>query len=596
MKNRIKYLVAGLCSVIALCFYSCKEEDELASDFSLDKEEIAIGENGGVETVNVGGNVKWQTTTEATWVRVMPSSGVGATVCEIQVDSSVVADFRSAEIQFMAQGLAAPKVLKVVQAGYAKGVFVENADQEITIENSAEYGKRYYDLTMTANTKFSVSVTSDGNWIKYKDKVPTYEYGDRPRTFTQRFEWEVNVSETERTAQITITPEDGEPVILNVRQKAAPKITDNRAGDSLAILAIYKSMNGMMGWNESENMMYWDGVELWKATDGVDKSMIGRVKSVVFRMFETYESLPYQVKYLKTAKSLTFYGNSNTFLKSIKLGSEICELAQYGNLKQLAITAYGLAELPANFKDLGQTLEVLDLSSNNFEDGLEVICKENFPHLKVLRLNKINRYDTTKDLTLVADNDSIGFRWYTGVGDGFEEKLPGKTNRTFFNKLLAWDTLEELSLTMSLLQGELPSDDQVRGIIGADKVYTAEYIQQTFGDTIKLADANKYLLAGGGAPMVWPKMKTLSLNLSFLTGKLPKWLLYHPYLTYWSPYSMIFQQELGAINSIGEKVGFSNEPISLSNYANTGYTESYYSMYPGRQPNYVEEGETGESN
>lgn len=590
MKNNIKYFVTGLLSVLALCLYSCKEDDDIASEFSLDKEEITIGENGGIEIVNVGGNVKWQTTTNATWVRVVPSSGVGAASCEIQIDSSVVADFRNAEIQFMAQGLAAPKILKVVQAGYAKGVFVENADQEIVIENSAEYGKRYYDLQMTANTNFSVSVISDGNWLRYKDRVPTYEYGDRPRTFTQRFEWDMNVSESERTAQITITPEEGEPVVLQVRQKAAPKITDDRAGDSLALLSIYKSMNGMLAWNEGENMMYWDGVELWKATDGVDKSLIGRVKSVTFRMFETYESLPYQVKYLKTAQSITFSGNANTFIKSIKLGPEICELAQYGKLKELTISAYGLSELPDNFKDLGKNLELLDLSSNNFEDGLEVINKANFPKLRILRLNKINRYDTTKDLTQVEDNDTIGFRWYTGFGEGFES-LPAKTNRTFFKSLLQWDTLEELSLTMSLLQGELPSDEEVKSVVG-NKVYTWDYIQQTYGDSISQADANKYLLANGGAPMVWPKMKVLSLNLSFLTGKLPKWILYHPYLAYWNPYSMIFQQELSAINSNGKKVGFDNEPISLNNYSNTGYTESYYEVYPGRKPDYEDTGAT----
>lgn len=590
MKNNIKYFVTGLLSVLALCLYSCKEDDDIASEFSLDKEEITIGENGGIEIVNVGGNVKWQTTTNATWVRVVPSSGVGAASCEIQIDSSVVADFRNAEIQFMAQGLAAPKILKVVQAGYAKGVFVENADQEIVIENSAEYGKRYYDLQMTANTNFSVSVISDGNWLRYKDRVPTYEYGDRPRTFTQRFEWDMNVSESERTAQITITPEEGEPVVLQVRQKAAPKITDDRAGDSLALLSIYKSMNGMLAWNEGENMMYWDGVELWKATDGVDKSLIGRVKSVTFRMFETYESLPYQVKYLKTAQSITFSGNANTFIKSIKLGPEICELAQYGKLKELTISAYGLSELPDNFKDLGKNLELLDLSSNNFEDGLEVINKANFPKLRILRLNKINRYDTTKDLTQVEDNDTIGFRWYTGFGEGFES-LPAKTNRTFFKSLLQWDTLEELSLTMSLLQGELPSDEEVKSVVG-NKVYTWDYIQQTYGDSILQADANKYLLANGGAPMVWPKMKVLSLNLSFLTGKLPKWILYHPYLAYWNPYSMIFQQELSAINSNGKKVGFDNEPISLNNYSNTGYTESYYEVYPGRKPDYEDTGAT----
>lgn len=88
-------------------------------------------------------------------------------------------------------------------------------------------------------------------------------------------------------------------------------------------------------------------------------------------------------------------------------------------------------------------------------------------------------------------------------------------------------------------------------------------------------------------------MKSLSLNLSFLTGKLPKWLLYHPYLAYWNPYSMIFQQELSAINSNGDKVGFNNEPTSLSNYSNTGYTEgSYYEVYPGRKPDYEDSGAT----
>ena len=46
MKNNIKYFVTGLFSVLTLCFYSCKEDDEITSEFSLDKEEIAVGENG----------------------------------------------------------------------------------------------------------------------------------------------------------------------------------------------------------------------------------------------------------------------------------------------------------------------------------------------------------------------------------------------------------------------------------------------------------------------------------------------------------------------------------------------------------------------
>lgn len=83
-------------------------------------------------------------------------------------------------------------------------------------------------------------------------------------------------------------------------------------------------------------------------------------------------------------------------------------------------------------------------------------------------------------------------------------------------------------------------------------------------------------------------MKSLSLNLNFLTGKLPDWILYHPYLTFWDPFTMIFQQELSttaskAKNTKGEVITtFSNEPTNLSNYGE-GKT-SYYEMYPKRKP------------
>lgn len=172
-------------------------------------------------------------------------------------------------------------------------------------------------------------------------------------------------------------------------------------------------------------MRYWKGVELWETTDKyikieadgtinysapVPKELIGRLKSVEFIAFETKESLPYQVKYLKTAESITFSGNSNTFLKDIVLGNEICELVKYGNLRNLAICAYGLVGLPENFTEFGKTLVSLDLGSNNFEVmgkggttidgvkviGIESITQDNFPYLRKLDLTKINRYDTTK--------------------------------------------------------------------------------------------------------------------------------------------------------------------------------------------------------
>lgn len=632
-------MVISACMVLAV---SCKEEDNVVSEFSIDKTEIAVGADGGSELLEIKGNVKWQGTSECSWLKFSPSNGEGAATCEVLVDSSVVAEPREGVITFMAAGQTTATTVKVMQMGYAKGVFVSEEDRTISVENSAKLEERFFEVTMMANVNFDVRVNnlpaedgtvSDKEWLKYKKETPNYDYGDRPRLLKLHFDWEINMTEKARTAEVIITPQEtsdteGDGTIkLVVTQKPAPVITDDRAGDSLALLSIYSSMNGIFTWDASENMRYWKGVELWEATDkyieieedgtinysaSVPKDLIGRLKSVEFIAFETKESLPYQVKYLKTAESITFSGNSNTFLKDIVLGNEICELAQYGHLRNLAIRAYGLVGLPENFTELGNTLVSLDLSSNNFEVmgksgstingvkvlGIESITRENFKHLRSLYLNKINRYDTTKDLSAYkGKDDKLGFRWTTGYGDEFPGPSDGYDN-TYFKELLKWENLEYLSLSLNMLDGELPSDDELRQLLGADKIYTTEYIENAANkDTIE--DAKEYLI---GAPKVWPRMKKLSLNLNFMTGKLPDWILYHPYLSFWDPFTMIFQQELSttsskAKNTKGEVITkFSNEPTNLSNY---GLDEegkpktSYYEMYPKRKPQITDESEEG---
>lgn len=634
-------MVISACMVLAV---SCKEEDNVVSEFSIDKTEIAVGADGGSELLEIKGNVKWQGTSESSWLKFSPSNGEGAATCEVLVDSSVVAEPREGVITFMAAGQTTATTVKVMQMGYAKGVFVSEEDRTISVENSAKLEERFFEVTMMANVNFDVRVNnlpaedgtvSDKEWLKYKKETPNYDYGDRPRLLKLHFDWEINMTEKARTAEVIITPQEtsdteGDGTIkLVVTQKPAPVITDDRAGDSLALLSIYSSMNGIFTWDASENMRYWEGVELWEATDKyiklnpdrtidysapVPKELIGRLKSVEFIAFETKESLPYQVKYLKTAESITFSGNSNTFLKDIVLGNEICELVKYGNLRNLAICAYGLVGLPENFTELGNTLISLDLGSNNFEVmgeggttidgvkviGIESITKDNFPYLRKLDLTKINRYDTTKDLSAYkGKDDKLGFRWTTGYGgDGFPGPSDGYDN-TYFKELLQWENLEYLSLSLNMLDGELPSDEELRQLLGADKVYTKEYIENAeYKDTITLEAAEKYLLKGGvGAPKVWPRMKKLSLNLNFMTGKLPDWILYHPYLSFWDPFTMIFQQELSttsskAKNTKGEVITkFSNEPTNLSNYGEDKI--SYYEMYPKRKPQITDESEEG---
>lgn len=631
-------MVISACMVLAV---SCKEEDNVVSEFSIDKTEIAVGADGGSELLEIKGNVKWQGTSESSWLKFSPSNGEGAATCEVLVDSSVVAEPREGVITFMAAGQTTATTVKVMQMGYAKGIFVSEEDRTISLENSAKLEERFFEVTMMANVNFDVRVNnlpdedgtvSDKEWLKYKKETPNYDYGDRPRLLKLHFDWDVNMAEKARTAEVIITPhetsdtEGDGSIKLVVTQKPAPVITDDRAGDSLALLSIYSSMNGIFTWDASENMRYWKGVELWETTDKyikieadgtinysapVPEDLIGRLKSVEFIAFETKESLPYQVKYLKTAESITFSGNSNTFLKNIVLGNEICDLVKYGNLRNLAICAYGLVGLPENFTELGNTLISLDLGSNNFEVmgkggttidgvkviGIESITQDNFPYLRKLDLTKINRYDTTKDLSAYkGKDDKLGFRWTTGYGDGFPEPSDGYDN-TYFTELLKWEKLEYLSLSLNMLDGELPSDQDLLDL-GIEAYTDIDIKNAANKDTIE--DAKTYLI---GAPKVWPRMKKLSLNLNFLNGKLPDWILYHPYLSFWDPFTMIFQQELSttaskAKNTKGEVITkFSNEPTNLSNYGfeDDGITRkmSYYEMYPKRKPQITDESEEG---
>lgn len=632
-------MVISACMVLAV---SCKEEDNVVSEFSIDKTEIAVGADGGSELLEIKGNVKWQGTSESSWLKFSPSNGEGAATCEVLVDSSVVAEPREGVITFMAAGQTTATTVKVMQMGYAKGIFVSEEDRTISLENSAKLEEHFFEVTMMANVNFDVRVNnlpdedgtvSDKEWLKYKKETPNYDYGDRPRLLKLHFDWDVNMAEKARTAEVIITPhetsdtEGDGSIKLVVTQKPAPVITDDRAGDSLALLSIYSSMNGIFTWDASENMRYWKGVELWETTDKyikieadgtinysapVPEDLIGRLKSVEFIAFETKESLPYQVKYLKTAESITFSGNSNTFLKNIVLGNEICDLVKYGNLRKLTVRAYGLVGLPANFTEFGKTLISLDLGSNNFEVmgeagttidgvkviGIESITQDHFPYLRKLDLTKINRYDTTKDLSAYkGKDDKLGFRWTTGYGgDGFPGPSDGYNN-TYFKKLLQWENLEYLSLSLNMLDGELPSDQDLLNL--GIKAYTQIDIDNAANkDTIE--DAKKYLI---GAPKVWPRMKKLSLNLNFMNGKLPDWILYHPYLSFWDPFTMIFQQELSttsskAKNTKGEVITkFSNEPTNLSNYGfeDDGITRkmSYYEMYPKRKPQITDESEEG---
>ena len=391
------------------------------------------------------------------------------------------------------------------------------------------------------------------------------DYGQRPVAAKLRFDWNVNVEDQKRAAKIAFkfTDNDGNPqeTVVTVMQKAAPTITDNRAGDSLALLIISERLNVMSPWDGSRNMRYWNGVKLWENTDQEVKDnpqMKGRVRSVLFSMFQTEESIPAEVTHLKYVETLEFFSNANNGLKSIKLGNEVCQL-EY--LKNLRLDAYGLTELPDinELKKLGGKLEVLSLSSNNFNKIPAVLNKEILPNLKVLKMNANRRRDVVSDLTTL-DKDK----------DGLYLDLSSYADKRRFMEMLAWE-LDTLQLSNNYIEGELPTDKDLSDS-GLFDLYTEEDIKASQNTGDKKDELPEILVS---TPKVMFKTKGFTVNLNYLHGEIPNWILLHPQMADWNSFTFIFTQEDAKSDTKGNLPGFVNIPKDF---------EEYYELYPNKRP------------
>lgn len=546
MKSLLK-LALGL--IVCMGFFaSCEKDDNGIIGFSLDKSELTVGAEGGTENIMVSSETEWVAIASEPWLMVSPANGIGTASCKVVIDSTLVNEVRSATIQFTPNGQPAQTVT-VNQTGFGKMISVSEPDMEL--EYSAQLEKRYFEVSVTTNVQFRLEIdygNQSVEWLTPSETEVELDRGARPRTAKLRFDWRMNPQPDTRVATVKFVPTNPsdvleQPAVLTVTQKAAPKIEDTREGDSLALLVIHEQLNVLTDtWDTSENMRNWNYVTLWEATDEdlPCKEAIGRVRKVRYFMFQSEETIPQEIRYLKYLDELFIGTNVNTMLKSIKLGSEICEL-EY--LKRLELFSYGLVSLPEDFYKLGNTLEYLDLSSNNFTTVPAVLNKENFPKLKNL-IMVANRRWTCSDLRNSGTYED-------GLGMFFNE------NRDHVLKnLFLWDTLEELRLSNNYIEGQIPDFK-----VGEDGVesYTQADVEAFGGDTIQYVVDQRI-------PKVLPNMKRLALNLNFLTGNMPDWMLYHPYFMEWFPEILMFGQQESGKNSEGTLVGFDNTPTSFEYY------------------------------
>lgn len=656
-------LAAGL-------FTACSDKDDvdIPGGLALDKEEIAIGPQGGTEQIAIAASQDWVANTSEPWLMLSPANGVGSVEGTIKVDSTLSNTLRSTELSFQGANGQSRK-LTVTQFGYGKQIFLK--DPVVEIENSGSYDNRAFESLISANVeckigKIEYSFEGDltdaekaenksERWLlnsKDEDKLTGTNLGIvldrkyRPRTVNFKFRWAMNVVPAVRVAKVHLVPvktedqlvdADGKPiddVILTVRQKAAPKIEDNRAGDSLSVIMINQKLGSIATFDSSDNMRNWSGVTLWEATDAFVKDhpeALGRVRSVKFSMFnlKSGETLPKEVGNLKFLESFSVAANENNQIREVKLGDEICSLKY---LKNLTVQAYGLTQLPTNFVNLGKSLETLNLVSNNFNklsDITNIVNEKNFPKLRNLILYAQRRTDVVTNIASLGEKNASGVYVYNNYPIGLYGKVnAGSADRQALLKLLTWDKLNTLELSYCFLEGELPTDEEMTEALEAAGKAT-RYSESDFSTNKKdyldklVGDTCKWLLSGWDNPVtckhkdgsvvyedvyplqvprVLPNCRQLSLNLNFLTGAVPKWILYHPHLVEWTPSIMIFNQQPKGKNSDGAAVGFSNmteDSYSYDYYYGTSDPGSKWEVsgvaYPLYYRKYVAAGDINEA-
>ena len=533
--NRL-FIAAAAIMMIAACV------DEQPLELSVDSTEILIGPDGGVRNVKVSASQKWVATTAVPWITVSPANGVGTADCKVLIDSALV-DSREAIVRISSVDGEYRKDFKVKQDGYLYELTLDNADIEIPSYEDLE--NRFFTVKVKSNFDFTVDVPEGIEWLEMeKSKYAFDDRVARPRNVILKFRYDVNFKEEGRSTEIRFIPVNpsfaiAKNEVLSITQNPAETIEIGVKGDSLAVIAIGRTLGMLASWDTSEKLENWNGITVWKTKDERN----GRVRSAEFTMFRTTEPIPYQVKYLTEAEELFFYGNSNTFLLGdLDCGQHICELKQ---LRKLTIGAYGLNSLHEDFKNLAN-LEYLNLESNNFQTIPAILNEEAFPKLTALILNANTRY-TVSDLSNDTRQNIGGF----SDEDGFPVRL------------LTWDNLDTLRLSANHIQGKLPTDEEIVEILAAKKGSARYWRTSDLNIKDSIAVGNKFF-EENDVPMVLPETDFLAINLNKLYGDLPKWLLYHPKLDLWFPDLLIWSQEGRAKD--GNKAGFNNAPTNLNYY------------------------------
>lgn len=524
--NTKTFLNVLFCSIL-LCLTSCSEDETPAVSFALEEAEIYFNADGGNASFKLTSGSKWTVTCDREWCLVSPTNGDGSTVCEVRVDSSYLYTAREAHLNFHCG--TQTRQLTVSQLGYEKVIKVEKA--EIEVPDFSE-DAQYTDVRVQANVDYAIEVEytdpARTGWVEIR-KVEQGQIQSIPRSGKVRILYQMYLqSDKDREATLVFRQTDakeGETPVetrVKLRQTKAQEIIPSREGDSLALLTLSRIMHLSTSWDVSQPMIYWNNIKMedvkYFNTKLGREVVEPRVVAAAFTMFETDGGIPYHVRYLDQMRDLSFIANGNAHLKQIDLGEHVTYLE---NLKYLTLMGYGISRLPERMKEM-KNLEELELSGNNFTtipmDIIEALDKHSLRYINLAN-NRV------RDVfgNLFANRDS---RQTLGLHGALPKALFELKN------------IRYIGLSYNYLEGSIPDMD-----------YDASQYA-TLEEKVK------------NNPIM-PQLEQLSINLNFLTGELPDWILYHPNLRCWDPYTLVFNQYERARDSSGRNVGFTNEPSSV---------------------------------
>ena len=169
---KMRYNILLIVAMVAFTVVACTQ-DEGVIDFKSDRNTIEVGAYGGVEKVRISSDDEWvalvgiqQNGEPNPWITVSPANGRGSVTCDFIIDSALTINPRSAVVTIENVATKKRQHITINQKGFDYSVEIDKTKADI--KRYADYGERYFDVTVRSNFDFKIDIPdSEKHWLSY---------------------------------------------------------------------------------------------------------------------------------------------------------------------------------------------------------------------------------------------------------------------------------------------------------------------------------------------------------------------------------------------------------------------------------------------